>query len=1102
MTRVAGRRLRAGTATLAVPSAHTRARPTMRKAKQVEKAKAAGAFATARCLSASLGYSSIKPYHLPDRIAVVLWLPEASSSSTRDDLAKLYRAAHRMVMPAEKDSVPAPDAVFIIDCTPLVPTGSSARGVMDKEVSQTGADAHLGKTISKPVSRILEKLLAGYKGSVTLVGIASGAPLALCLHEQLHTERVALVKPYISPATVNALLIAPSKAPPVVDVLYESAKDSQRRDGALRHAYPNGASHVLDSHVAIGTATSTALLSDPGSSQELARLELALATEPDAESQIDSAGRTVWWSEWTFELNRHTKQPEAAVNDFDPWAVVSKGKGKAPAAPPARESTSSPCPTHGSDCSSHGRCSAGHGSPSGSGVSDGQDRSEQQEPFGYAGALILRGNRCVLVRSLEDPPEWMGMRIPMVEVHKGDGCGGSSTIDGEGIDGEGIAGAVRECVEEQCDIEDMDAELQQLPSVPPAALHLRDEKGGRALIYPLYAMHAPRGMLEDADVEDEEDSYDWYTWPRAVNALRHDPHAIATLRTIACGIAAAINSGAVASKWGGYFGQEWIEGGVPPTITPLPASSQMARRQPAAESPETTRRLAYLEATVEQILQRLPNDSSAPPLSVAEASAGGNTPVSSATAATDAGMLDVIVVGAGAAGVGCASMLTNTFGLDPSRVLLIERGEAVGETFRRWPAEMRFISPSFNSQGWTSSFDLNSVAYNTSPAFSLHTQHPSGSQYADYLAGLAETAKLNVRTRTDVSRVVPVEGGGFEVHVRPAGAGCEAGCAAGCDAGGATDLIDRLRGSAADVTDGSPREEEVLRARYVVWAAGEFQYPRVGGSGAIAGAELCTHNSRVKSWAKLPGDDFVLIGGYESGADAAINLAKAGKQATVLASTATWHVQSADPSAELAPYTAARLREVTAPGFSPKPKLLAPLRVLRVEKAATGGFDVIATWKAAEELTQSKLRKPVVGAEADEDTATTAGADGDELVLHTAQPPVLCTGFHGSVASAASHLFNLESSDAAKGCLAGAPLLSSHDESTKVPGVFLVGPTVRHGELSFCFIYKFRQRFAIVANQICRGLGRDTEAAVSECRKMNMFMDDMSCCESTCGETC
>ena len=443
---------------------------------------------------------------------------------------------------------------------------------------------------------------------------------------------------------------------------------------------------------------------------------------------------------------------------------------------------------------------------------------------------------------------------------------------------------------------------------------------------------------------------------------------------------------------------------------------------------------------------------------------------------------DVLIVGAGAAGVGTALMLTKTFGLDPSRVLLIERGEAVGESFKQWPAEMRFISPSFNQQGWTSSFDLNSIAHGTSPAFSLHSEHPSGQEYAAYLKQLADAAELNVRTKTELVSVKAVGGKGgsplFHAEVRSSGSSKNGSS---------------KKGSATT---------EALAARYVVWAAGEFQYPRESESAVFRGAELCTHNSRVRSWAKLPGDDFVLIGGYESGADAAVNLAKAGKQATVLASTATWNVHTPDPSTELAPYTAMRLREVSAAGFSPRPKLLAPLRVLRVEKAATGGFDVVATWKAAEELTQSKLRKPVVGAEADEDTATTAGADGDELVLHTAQPPVLCTGFHGSVASAASHLFNLESSDAAKGCLAGAPLLSSHDESTKVPGVFLVGPTVRHGELSFCFIYKFRQRFGVVANAIAKGLGFETEAAIENCKKMNMYLDDFSCCKNQCGEAC
>ena len=417
---------------------------------------------------------------------------------------------------------------------------------------------------------------------------------------------------------------------------------------------------------------------------------------------------------------------------------------------------------------------------------------------------------------------------------------------------------------------------------------------------------------------------------------------------------------------------------------------------------------------------------------------------------------DVLIVGAGASGVGTALSLTRAFGLDPSRVRLVDRGDAVGASFRAWPAEMRFISPSFNQQGWTNSFDLNAVAQDTSPAYALHTQHPSGAEYARYLEALVAEAALDVRLGTDVRRVDRRADGDFDVRTRRGGV------------------------------------DETIRARFVVWAAGEFQYPR---EGAVPGAEHCVHNSRVKSWAGLEGDERVVIGGYESGVDAAVNLARAGKKATVLASTATWNVQTPDPSTELAPYTAARLRDVVAEGFDPKPALLAPLRVLRVEAAPGGGFDVVAAWREAEApLTAGSLRTAVAA-------SAPPGAPGDELVVHTAHPPILATGFEGSVAAAARDLFDLADEDGG-GCLAGAPLLTAEDESTKVPGVFLVGPSVVQGDLSFCFVYKFRQRFGIVAEAICRGLGRETKTAVAGLRQANMYMADLSCCENTCGEVC
>ena len=99
-------------------------------------------------------------------------------------------------------------------------------------------------------------------------------------------------------------------------------------------------------------------------------------------------------------------------------------------------------------------------------------------------------------------------------------------------------------------------------------------------------------------------------------------------------------------------------------------------------------------------------------------------------------------------------------------------------------------------------------------------------------------------------------------------------------------------------------------------------------------------------------------------------------------------------------------------------------------------------------------------------------------------------------------MISTQADDSGTGCLAGAPLLTAEDESTKTPGVFLVGPTVVQGELSFCFVYKFRQRFGIVADAICRGLGRNTAASVKHCRDTNMFLDDLSCCKEACGESC
>jgi cation diffusion facilitator CzcD-associated flavoprotein CzcO len=363
---------------------------------------------------------------------------------------------------------------------------------------------------------------------------------------------------------------------------------------------------------------------------------------------------------------------------------------------------------------------------------------------------------------------------------------------------------------------------------------------------------------------------------------------------------------------------------------------------------------------------------------------------------------DVVIVGAGAAGLGCAKVLAD-LGIEH---LVVERSE-VGASFARWPTEMRFLTPSFTSNQF-GLLDLNAIALNTSPAYSLRREHPSGRQYAEFLTVFAERFAVPVRRGVDVVSVSPSATGGFE--------------------------LETSRGR--------------LQAGFVIWAAGEFQYPRLN---PFPGAELCLHNATVRTWSALDGASFVVIGGYESGIDAAIQLCRLGKQVTVLDRKPAIDPESSDPSVSLSPYTLERLDRARATG-----------RINIVEAA-----DVIAVEQAKHGW-------------------TIRAADGRSWRSPTR--PILATGFEGSL-SRIRQLF--EWSDD------GAALLTLEDESTRTPGLFVSGPQVRHGDAIFCFIYKFRQRFAVVANAIARRLGVDT-SVLEVYRQRGMYLDDLSCCGERC----
>ncbi|MEM1107334.1 MAG: NAD(P)/FAD-dependent oxidoreductase [Planctomycetota bacterium] len=363
---------------------------------------------------------------------------------------------------------------------------------------------------------------------------------------------------------------------------------------------------------------------------------------------------------------------------------------------------------------------------------------------------------------------------------------------------------------------------------------------------------------------------------------------------------------------------------------------------------------------------------------------------------------DAVVVGGGAAGIGVAITLRDA-GIE--NMVVLER-QLIGASFANWPDETRFITPSFatNSIGM---LDLNSISIGVSPAHSLDVEHPTGKQYAAHLQTVAKVFQLPIREQIEVQSITK-EDEEFVIET----------------------------------------DQETLRAKHVVWAAGEFQYPRHSG---FPGSELCRHTATVGAYEELEGDEFIVIGGYESGIDAAYHLADRQKRVRVFDRGCPWKADTSDPSTALSTYSIERMRDEL---FQQNVELY-PNTAIESVSQEDGRYEVVTS---------------------------------DGRWFHTEVPPLLAGGFEGSHHLVAD-LFEKRDD--------GFPLLSEQDESTIVPGMFLCGPAVRHGNHVFCFIYKYRQRFAVVAKTIADSLGLPAEQ-LEHYRNWGMYLDDLSCCGEEC----
>lgn len=361
--------------------------------------------------------------------------------------------------------------------------------------------------------------------------------------------------------------------------------------------------------------------------------------------------------------------------------------------------------------------------------------------------------------------------------------------------------------------------------------------------------------------------------------------------------------------------------------------------------------------------------------------------------------LDAVIIGAGPAGLGCSLSLRRR-GVE--RMLILE-ARSVGSSFTAWPKEMRMITPSFHTNPFLQT-DLNAIHPETSPADLHGCEHLSGTQYAAYLRAAVEHYALPVKEKQPVSRVQPLPNG-FRIET----------------------------------------PELTIETPNVIWAGGEFRHPRIP---AFEGASLCRHNSTIDSWDHLSGDGIIIIGGYESGMDAAFHLVERGKAVAVLSKGEPWLADHPDPSDSLSPYTRGRILDV--------------LRRFPKKLALQGKSEV---HRVTEE--KGTYRVELTGGE----------------VYRTAVPPILATGFRSAL-TPVKELFAWDK---------GQPLFTEQDQSTLHAGLFYSGPSLVHRMSKFCFIYKFRARFGVVAAAIAERLALDSDPITDEVAR-GFHITDLECC--------
>jgi putative flavoprotein involved in K+ transport len=375
----------------------------------------------------------------------------------------------------------------------------------------------------------------------------------------------------------------------------------------------------------------------------------------------------------------------------------------------------------------------------------------------------------------------------------------------------------------------------------------------------------------------------------------------------------------------------------------------------------------------------------------------------------------IIIIGAGPAGIGMAIFLKKAGFED---VLILEKND-IGASFLSWPKETKFISPSFTSNFFGLP-DLNAISPDTSPAHTIQKEHLNGKEYAEYLKKTANFFSLNIEKNMNVLEISRSE----------------------------KENLWNIK-----IENTKDKKNIQKQTKYLIWAAGEFFYPD---KSSFEGIENGIHYSKIKSYKDLKGDEFIVVGGYESGIDITQYLLNSSKKVTLIDIENPLEKITSDSSTSLSPYTRNKFFE-TFDNLKNK-KDFVYYKNTFVEKI----------------IKEKEFYKIILK---------------NKKELYSKSVPIICTGFEGSTHFLIKNFFDWNGN---------RPKLSKNDESTLYKNLFLSGSHIVHENAVFCFIYKFRQRFAIIGETIAKREKISIKKVIKDYKKSQFYLKDISSCGDDC----